>query len=998
MVVGVRLLGSPSIRQGIEWRDAPLDKRLALLTYLACSESWVSRERLSYLFWPDTSTSHARINLRQLLARTKTLSFTLVIDADDQRLRWDVDSDVKAFRRAVRDADWPAALLQYRGELAAGLVADDVSEFANWLEFERSQLREAHRQAALQQAGIALAAGRSEEAAALYERLLEQDPLDEGVMQSLLRLLVQLGAVQEARRRLQGFGIRLHAELGFAPSAATELVVASGASQQVVLAEPLARPAGDGKTRPRLTAPLTSFVGREGELSETILRLSSESCRLLTLLGPGGVGKTRLALQAAQQLGTRFTHGYIAVPLAQVPSAAALPLALAAALGLELRWLKSPLDQLIDYLAPRELLLVLDNFEHLSDSAMLVQQLLSECPKLKVLVTSRQRLRLQGEWLLPLAGLETPLPPPTESYSAQTVQEALACDALVLLAARARQVEPGFTITPMSLPAAVAICRLLEGLPLGIELAAGWLRLLSLDEVRSALETSLDDLGSDAHDAVERHRTLRAAIDHSWNLLAPAEQRASRSLAVFHDGCDRAAARAVTGTSLPLLKALTEKSLLRLGEGGRYDAHPLIHRYMQERLADHPDESSRLTDAHANYYVQLLASWTGRLHGPQQPAMLEQLAPDYDNITAAWLTAIAGGWGARCLAAVEPLVLFHGIQGRFTAGERLFASSVERLAPHFATYEQGDVLLATLKVNHAWFLAGLARFDEAVVHAQSAIELVAPARSIPVEVRALNVLGSIASRRGDVVTARGFVEKGLALAESLGDQWGTALLGGQLGLLELRSGQHAEARVHFERALSINEALGNTPGIVNDLDYLGQLRLAAGDMAAAAANFERGLALAEGSHFRLRLPYLKTQLATVKLALGQNGAAAALASNALEVAEELGQRALQAEALALLGRALTDEGEKSRCFTRALALAHALGEVPRTLDVLLDLAQLPAQRVAARELARLVAEHPAARTAQRDKAAALLGAAGSLDGKADGPLLALEDAVRQLLA
>ena len=999
MTTGVRLLGPPSIRKADEWSVAPLDKRLALLTYLACSESWVTRERLAYLFWPDTTTASARINLRQLLARTRTLVPEAAIEADDKRLNWTGASDVREFRRAVRAGDWPAALSAYRGELSAGLVVDDASEFENWFEFERSQLREAHRQAALHQADFALAVGRSEEAAGLYELLLRQDPLDEGVMQELLRLLVQLGAVEEAGRRLQVFGSRLQAELGFAPSAATELLVASGGTLRMVTVEPpLQTVSEETARRPRLSAPLTSFVGRTSELAACIRELSSESCRLLTILGPGGIGKTRLALRAAQLLESHFTHGCVTVPLAQVTSVEALPMTLAAAVGLELRWLKTPLDQLIAFLAQREMLLVLDNFEHLIDGAMQVQQLLSESPKLKVLVTSRQRLRLQGEWLLPLVGLETPPLLPADQFHPDSVNDALAYDALVLLDERARQVEPGFTITQLSLSAAVSICRRLEGLPLGIELAAGWLRMLTLDEVMAALESSLDELESDARDTVERHRTLRATIDHSWNLLSPAEHRAARSLAVFHDGYDRTAARGVTGTSQPLLKALQEKSLLRLSEGGRYDSHQLILRYLQERLADQPDERQRLMDAHANHFLQLLASWSDRLHGPQQPTMLEQLAPDYANITTAWLRGIENGWMARCLAAIEPLVLFHGIQGRFAAGERVFAASLERLTPNFQKYDQGALLLASLKVNHAWFQAGMARFDEAAIDANAALELVAAQNYYPVKFRANSVLGSIALRRGDVTAARVNFEEALICAEELGDQWGIGLVAGQLGLLQLRSGNHQQARSYIERALAVNEAIRNTPGIVNDLDYLGQLSLATGDMEAAAQDFERGLALAEGSHFRLRVPYLKTQLATVKLALGQAPAAVKLATDALDVAEELGQRALQAEALTLLGQALVDEGERATCLTRALELAHSLSEAPRMLEVLFYLAQLPSHHDSASGLMRLVAEHPATRPTQRQKAAVLLEAADLRGASPDGSQLTLEETVRQLLA
>lgn len=288
-------------------------------------------------------------------------------------------------------------------------------------------------------------------------------------------------------------------------------------------------------------------------------------------------------------------------------------------------------------------------------------------------------------------------------------------------------------------------------------------------------------------------------------------------------------------------------------------------------------------------------------------------------------------------------------------------------------------------------------FDEAAAYATSSLTAAAELGAPYIEVRALNVLGSIASRRGDNASAKDLLERSLAVCEAVDDRWSLGLALGQLGLLDLRSGLHEDARVHVERALSVNEALGNPAGIVNDLDYLGQLSLATGDVEAAAASFQRGLSLAEDVRFRLRIPYQKTQLARVRLAQGRAEDATTLAHEGLLVAEELGQRALQAEALELLGRATSDEGERTRHLLRALTLSHALGEVPRILDVLIGFAQLPAPAIEARVLLRHVTEHPAARPAQRSHAQSLLDA-HTRPPYPDAPLPALEDTVRRLLA
>lgn len=305
MAVEVRLLGSPAFRRGVEWLHAPLDKRMALLTYLACADGWTSRERLAYLFWPDTTTPNARINLRRLLARTRLLPLPVPIDADGEMLGWRVESDVARFRQAMSEADWATALSTYQGDLVADMVVQDGGEFGIWLETERSRLREAHRQAVLGAATMAATAERPDEDA-------------------VVRLL------------------------------------------------------------------------------------SSDYCRLLTLHGPAGAGKTHLARRVAHQVTPVYSHGCAFVPLAQVEKAELLPAELAAGLGLELDQRRPPLDQLIDFLEPRKLLLILDGFGHLADGPLLVHRLLSDCPDLKVLVTSRRRLLLQGEWLFPLPGRATP--------------------------------------------------------------------------------------------------------------------------------------------------------------------------------------------------------------------------------------------------------------------------------------------------------------------------------------------------------------------------------------------------------------------------------------------------------------------------------------------------------------------------------------------------------------------------------------------------------------
>lgn len=859
MPEGVRLLGTPRVWHDGDWHDLPLDKRLGLVTYLACAGTWVTRERVSFLFWPDVPNARARINLRQLLARARSLPLADRLEADDVRLRWRGDSDVSAFRRALAESEWRLATVIYAGDLAQGLEVDDASELASWLAFERAQLREAFRRAALRHAEAAEAAGRPEEAEATYDRLLALDPLDEAVVQASLRLRVRFGSHEDAARLYRRFAAQLRDELGLEPAAAT-LEILHAAPRDEPAEVPGLPPASAGGLR----EPLTSFVGREEELDLIAARLTGDECRLLTLVGPGGVGKTRLALRAAERLRPAFPDGVIVVPLAGVAAPEGVSVAVAQAAGVRLRGGPSPLDQVVAALRDRHALLLLDEFEHLLGAALVVDELLASCRGLRALVTSRERLRLQAEWLLPLAGL--PVPPEDVVDGA----EALAYAAARLLSDRARQVAPGFRLDGDDLPPAVALCRFLDGLPLGVELAAASLRTLAPRELLAALTADAGTVASDALDVPTRHRSLGAAFEHSWRLLSDAEREAYRRLAAFHGDFDEAAAAAVAGAKRPVLRALAEKSLLLATDQGRYALHPLLRELARHRLEADAGAAAVARDAHARHYLRRLASWQDRVNGPEQARMIETLAPDYPDLRAALAAGIERAWYAECHAAMAPLLFFHGIQGRFFEGAEVFAAAASILAADDradASAPESDtervLLLAEALMNLAWFQSALGRLDDAIATAERGLALAAPRDAPDVELRGWQVLGTIAARRGDDANALAWLSHALALAERTGDDWSISLVSGNLGLAELKSGRLDDAERHFRQSLAHNEALGNVAGIVNDHDYLGRLsqprRGGAGAASARADGLKRSAhavaALAEPDELQvLRVP------------------------------------------------------------------------------------------------------------------------------------------------
>jgi predicted ATPase len=426
-----------------------------------------------------------------------------------------------------------------------------------------------------------------------------------------------------------------------------------------------------------LPSPRTSFVGRDDELEEIDRLLKDPSCRLLTLVGPGGVGKTRLALEAAARRIDRYPHGVHFVPLASVVAPDFLAAAVADALQFPIDSAHSglsPQDQLVDYLSERSTLLVLDNFEHLVEGAGLVTRVIERAPNAEILTTSRERLNVQSEWVLDVDGLRV---------SAKGDGRARVEGALRLFAERARQVDRGFELGE-ELTHAVRICRLVDGMPLGIELAAAWVLLLPCAEIADEIERTIGFLETSMRDVPERHRSLRAAFDHSWRLLTEEERRCFRQLSVFRGPFTREAAAAVAGADLRLLTDLVSKSLVRRLELGRYELHELLRQYAADRLAEDPDEPAEVRERHARFYVARLVDRQRALTGPQMGEARDELRGDIPNLVS------AVEWAAMQWSDDDARSAFHALSEFYTVhswpqGLETFEHIVELLGHSPAT-------------------------------------------------------------------------------------------------------------------------------------------------------------------------------------------------------------------------------------------------------------------------------------------------------------------------
>ncbi len=925
--------------------DQLTGKLRALLGYLAVEAGRPHhRESLAGLLWSDQPTPKALHNLRQALSSLRKI---LADDAfgqpvlllDNETVCFDLTRedllDVRAFRQAldtafqyhlsqdgrgrvnIRLLRQAAAL--YRGAFLDQLFITGGSLFEDWVTLQREALSHKAIEALAMLAEYHERRGEYALARQQFARLLEIAPWDENAHREQMRLLALDGQWSAAQSQYVACRRYLRDDLGVEPSPETNRLfelIRRGEKPQAGLT-PSVPPAPNN-----LPVSLTPFVGRETELAELHDLLVDPHQRLVTLLGPGGIGKTRLALEAAREQVGLFSDGVCFVPLASSDDPQSMLPSIAAALGLTFSDREKPITQLINYLRKKQILLVLDNCEFLVSGSLpegveRLADILDAAPSLVVLATSRQRLNLQEEYLYPLDGLAYPRSAAVASRSPESYS------AIALFVRHAHRVQRNFCLGETEQRSVIRICQMLDGLPLGLELAAAALWTRSCVEVADELERSLGSLSAAAVNLPERHRSLNSAFEFSWQLLTPAEQSLFSRLSVFRGGFDLEAAERVAEEVSAHLSALVDKSFLRREASGCFEWHEALRQFAAEKLSADPASADASRSKHAHYFAGYLTAHHQDLTGPRQVQALDEIADAFDNIRAAWDWLVSTGRYFEIEGCADSLYQFCISRTRFREGLALLSGALENLPEHLAVSRVKGILL----VRQGALRERVGEFERSRAALEEGRALLERLGDLDELAFCLIVLSGLTQQGGDYTPGLHLAQDSLALYEKAGIKQGRARALYLIGRAYYRLGQIEDARRVLEASLSQEREMMNLKAMVGPLNVLADVLCHVGEYEQARKLFEEGLEISRSLGDQYGVGLLLNNLGTVDYSLVRYESAEALFQQSREICQAIGDQVGEAMALSNLGEVTGILGNyaKARQATRqALQISRAL--------------------------------------------------------------------------
>ncbi|HUF00757.1 MAG TPA: BTAD domain-containing putative transcriptional regulator [Anaerolineales bacterium] len=827
--LALHFLGPPQIHLDNETITLERRKALALLGYLALERGGHSRESLSALLWPDTSQSNAFKNLRQILWEIqKTVGEGwLMTDQGKVGLRDEarIWLDVHEFKsrlvesRAQQDLPLRIALLTdsarlYRNHFLTGFSLKDAHPFNDWAFAESEDLRHKFSMVLSQLSEDYCAMGQAGQAIPHARRLVALDPLNEAAHRQLMEVYLQAGQQNAALKQYETCEQILRKELNLDPQPETRELYKKIRKGEM---KPVQAKKQTEIIIPQHNLPhqLSTFVGREKEQTETINLIAKK--RLVTLVGAGGIGKTSLSVQVGRKVLNTYPNGVWFIALESLSDPALTAQTVASIFDIREAADRPLLEKLIDSLRSRNALLIFDNCEHLLDAcAQLITALLTSCPNIKVLVTSREALGVPGEAIYTMPSL--PLPEP----GIVSIERLTEFESVQLFAERAALALTSFQLSEENIQTVVDICRKVDGIPLAIELAAARVNILHVEEILAQLQDSFALLASDTRTILPRHQTLQASMDWSWGLLDEMERVFLQQLSVFAGGWTLEAAQAVCGGNvLDLTGALVKKSLIvvqQTGRGTRYGFHEIVREYALQKLIDSGDQN-RLHTWHLGYFLGLAERAELELRGPALVDWMERLNDERNNFRVAlhWADKIDVEAGLY----LSSKLMRYWESANLPEGRRWLEKFIDKP-------ESKDFPLARAHAlsTYSWLLTWLQGFDQALAVAEESLALFRAAGDRQGEVDVLIALENMYQFKDEIETSLEIGKQALFLAESLGDRWRQAN-----ALLYLGWGYHdlKQRFGYWERAISLYREVGDQVTLANLLGLLGQFRVLHGD-------------------------------------------------------------------------------------------------------------------------------------------------------------------------
>ena len=625
-----------------------------------------------------------------------------------------------------------------------------------------------------------------------------------------------------------------------------------------------------------LPTQLTAFLGREAELASLNKLLSDPSNRLVTIVAPGGMGKTRLSLEAARQMIPSFRQGIYFVALDRITSADLIVQAVADVLPISLSSNEDPKSRILDYLRDKKILFVMDNFEHVLEGATFLRDILTASPQVQILASSRVKLNLMGETVFNIEGLTV------DEHNLEKNS------AMQLFLQSAKQTQPTFELNDTVLPDVTKICHTVDGMPLAIVLAAAWIDTLSVDEIASEIEQSIDLLETEKRDVPDRQRSVRAVIESSWHQVDASAQNLLKRLSVFRGGFTRAAAQESAGASLRGLSQLVDKALLRRDlKTGRYSIHELLRQYAEEQLALSADDEKSAHEDHAKYFADFMKTRDVHLRDNRCATALLEIGADFDNIRVAWNYWIDKQNAHQILEFVSALWFFFEVRGSYIPAIQFFGDAAKKL-----TLNEPEIVWARaeLRARQAWFTALIGLPGEGLQIVQESLQILSQINKDEISVETLHCanINAIFLNKGELVAQ--ICQQMLERAERSGDVWerGFALIWS--GWSFLMKGQLNEGLQPSQEALAIFEKLEEPFGTsVASGVILAAITMATGDIDAAKAYCLRGMQAAETINYRRLLQRTYDGLGAASLLEHDFQQAQGFFIKSLRISQECGQ-------------------------------------------------------------------------------------------------------------